>query len=397
MNQEHILSILYELAMVLSGETRSAPLAERFLQRLMFHTGFPCGLYLNQVSPLPETANEAPQCCAYLQTVIGDPALAAKRGQPLTLPADLGLGESAFIRDTALLADGFGEAGDWRTMLKLQAGDGHVFILLSSASLSSDLPFTAMFDPVLRNFVRVYDLCHANENHMADLEAANKELEAFSYSVSHDLRAPLRSIDGFSLALLEDFNDRLNDEGREYLQRVRRGVQRMGRLIDGLLDLSRMAQGPLLRQVVDLSALAERIIEDLREGSPERKVEVRIGKALVVSGDPNLLAVALNNLLENAWKYTGNRQRALIEFGLTMDNGEEVFYIRDNGTGFDMNYANKLFGVFQRLHEAGEFSGTGIGLATVQRVIHRHGGRIWAEAAVGEGATFFFTLPARGK
>ena len=397
MNQEHILSILYELSMVLSGETRSGPLVERFLQRLMFHTGFPCGLYLKNVLLLPEAENGEPLCSAFLETAIGDPELTANRGQPLMLPAVLVLGESAFVRDAALLADSFGEAGGWHTMLKLRARDNSVFLLLSSESLSSDLPFTAMFDPVLRNFVRVYDLCCANENHMADLETANKELEAFSYSVSHDLRAPLRSIDGFSLALLEDFGDQLDAEGQEYLQRMRHGVQRMGRLIDDLLNLSRTAQGPLSRKMVDMTALADRIIADLRESTPQRQVEVRLAEELVVSADPNLLAVALNNLLENAWKYTGNRQRARIEFGVTREKGEEVFYIRDNGTGFDMNYANKLFGVFQRLHKTDEFSGTGIGLATVQRVIHRHGGQVWAEAAVGEGATFFFTLPARGK
>ncbi len=226
----------------------------------------------------------------------------------------------------------------------------------------------------------------------AELEAANKEMEAFTYSVSHDLRAPLRAIDGFSQALLEDYSDKVDAEGQEYLQRVRAASQRMGKLIDDLLRLSRLARAPMNRQVVDLSAAVTRIVEELRTAEPERAVEVVIPPGLVAEGDPGLLEVVLRNLLGNAWKFTGKTANARIEFGRTEHEGRAAFFVRDNGAGFDMAYVDRLFGAFQRLHTENEFPGTGIGLATVQRIIRRHGGRVWAEGAVGQGATFAFVL-----
>jgi light-regulated signal transduction histidine kinase (bacteriophytochrome) len=226
----------------------------------------------------------------------------------------------------------------------------------------------------------------------AQLVAANRELEAFSYSVSHDLRAPLRGIDGWTLALLEDYGPRLDDQGRTYLERVRTETQHMGQLIDDLLSLSRVARAELQREPVDLTALAWGIIGRLRETGPERLVEFVIQEGLTAVGDPQLLEIALSNLLDNAWKFTGKRPGEVIEFGRVLQEGQPVFFVRDNGAGFDPAYADKLFGAFQRMHKASEFPGTGIGLATVQRILHRHGGRIWAEAAVDQGATFFFTL-----
>ncbi len=224
------------------------------------------------------------------------------------------------------------------------------------------------------------------------LQAVNQELEAFAYSVSHDLRAPLRSIDGFSQILLEDYIDTLDDEGKDYLQRVRSASQRMGELIDDLLGLSRVTRGEMLHEAVDLSAMAQMISTQLQQTHPERQVEFIITPGQVASGDARLLRAALENLLANAWKFTGNRASAKIEFGCVDDNGQTVYFVRDNGVGFDMTYVNKLFGAFQRLHSPSEFEGTGIGLATVQRIIHRHGGDIWAEGAVGQGATFYFKL-----
>ena len=226
----------------------------------------------------------------------------------------------------------------------------------------------------------------------AQLEAANKELEAFSYSVSHDLRAPLRGIDGFSQALLEDYSDRLDEQGRDYLRRVHAAAQRMAHLIDDMLKLSRISRAELRREEVDLSALARSVVEQLRKAQPERRVEVHIADGLKSQGDPQLLRIALENLLGNAWKFTGKTAEALIEFGATQEGGETVYAVRDNGAGFDMTYVDKLFKAFQRLHDAREFEGTGIGLATVQRVIRRHGGRVWAEGEPGRGATFYFTL-----
>lgn len=230
-----------------------------------------------------------------------------------------------------------------------------------------------------------------------ELEVANQELESFSYSVSHDLRAPLRGIDGFSQILLKRYADRLDDTGRDYLGRVRRASQRMGELIDDLLNLSRMSRSPLRRQEVDLSSVAELSLQELRRGTPERTVDVRVQPAMHTFGDPGLLRVVLDNLLGNAWKFTRHADPAKIEFGNMELNGEMVYFVRDNGAGYDKTYARKLFQVFQRLHSESEFEGTGIGLATVQRIILRHHGKVWAEGDSGKGACFFFTLPRRAR
>lgn len=224
------------------------------------------------------------------------------------------------------------------------------------------------------------------------LEATNSELESFSYSVSHDLHAPLRSIDGFSQALLEDYADCLDDEGKVFLQRVRAASQRMAQLIDDLLELSRLTRAEMRRESVDLTAVVQTVIDGLRQGDPSRVVECQVAEKITVDGDVRLLRIALENLLGNAWKFTGKRPHARIEFGALPETAPAVYYVRDNGAGFDPSYAGKLFGAFQRLHSAAEFPGTGIGLATVQRIVRRHGGRVWAESAVGEGATFYFTL-----
>ncbi len=224
------------------------------------------------------------------------------------------------------------------------------------------------------------------------LQAVNKELEAFAYSVSHDLRAPLRSIDGFSQVLLEDYASKLDEEGKDYLQRVRSASQRMAELIDDILNLSRLTRSEMRHETVDLSALAQAIATELRQSQPERQVEFVITPGLATKGDANLLWVALENLLDNAWKFTVKRPRARIEFGYAETSGQSAYFVRDNGIGFDMAYADKLFGAFQRLHSSNEYEGTGIGLATVQRIIHRHGGNIWAESAVNQGTTFYFTL-----
>lgn len=229
----------------------------------------------------------------------------------------------------------------------------------------------------------------------AQLEAANKELEAFSYSVSHDLRAPLRSIDGFSQALLEDYADKLDEEGKKDLQRVRAATQRMGDLIDDMLNLSRVTRKEMRLETVDLSAMAQTIAAELRRSQPGRKVEFVIAEGMVTDGDGGLLKVALENLLGNAWKFSGKRCPARIDFGITPGDGDAAYFVRDNGAGFDMAYADKLFGAFQRLHDQNEFSGTGIGLATVRRIVDRHGGQVWAEGEVEKGATFYFTLNAQ--
>jgi signal transduction histidine kinase len=227
-----------------------------------------------------------------------------------------------------------------------------------------------------------------------ELGAANADLEAFSYSVSHDLRAPLRAIDGFSRVLLSRYADRVDADGRHALERVRAGSERMGVLIDAMLGLSRLGRRPLELGDVDLSALAAEVVEELRAGEPERDVEVLIEPDVSAVGDKELLRVVLQNLLGNAFKFTSQQPHARVQFGRTEHASQAAIFVRDNGVGFDMNYADRLFRPFDRLHSESEFSGTGIGLATVQRVIARHGGRVWAQGAIGDGATFYFTLPS---
>ena len=225
-----------------------------------------------------------------------------------------------------------------------------------------------------------------------ELEASNKELEAFSYSVSHDLRAPLRSITGFSTILLEDYREKLDDEGKLYLKKIEDSGELMGQLMDDLLKLSRVTRSDLNLQRLDLSDMAHKIVDELRKDEPNRKVKVTIAPNMTANGDKNLLGLVLQNLLGNAWKYSSKTLEPRIEMGIVEHNGKQAYFVRDNGVGFDMTYANKLFQPFQRLHKTTEFAGTGIGLATVQRIIRRHGGEVWAEAKVGEGATFYFTL-----
>ena len=226
----------------------------------------------------------------------------------------------------------------------------------------------------------------------AELATSNAELEQFAYSVAHDLRTPLRGIDGFSQILLEDYADKLDEEGKDHLRRVRAGTQRMGRLIDDLLTLSRVTRGEMRRERVDLSALARGVSEDLRRTGPHRRVTFRIPDVLHADGDARMLRMVLERLLGNAWKFTSKNEHATVEFGAVDRDGSPAYFVRDNGAGFDEAYADKLFAPFQRLHRVDEFEGAGVGLATAQRIIHRHGGEIWAEGEPGKGARFYFTL-----
>jgi PAS domain S-box-containing protein len=226
----------------------------------------------------------------------------------------------------------------------------------------------------------------------AQLESANKELESFSYSVSHDLRAPLRSIDGFSLALIEDFSDQLSEIGRGYLERIRKATQRMGFLIDDLIKLSQVTRVELKDEPVDLSRTVKTIMETLRQSTPDREVERVIQEGLVARADPYLMRIVVTNLVDNAWKFTSRTKKARIEFGFSVIDGRPAYFVKDNGVGFDMTYVHKLFGPFQRLHAIEDFPGTGIGLATVKRIIARHSGQVWTEGEVGRGAVFYFTL-----
>ena len=275
-----------------------------------------------------------------------------------------------------------------------------IFVQSRSAFFDDDLALlqlladqTAIVLEHRRLFEEVHDLNRALERNVSELRALNDELGAFAYSVSHDLRAPLRSIDGFSQILLEDKGAALGDDGRKHLDRVRAAATRMGLLIDDMLLLSRLTRDEMNPRSVDLTLLARSVVDDLRAREPQRAVEFETNGALPATCDERLIRVALTNLLGNSWKFTRAREPAHVSFGGETHDGEAVFFVKDDGVGFDMRYADKLFGAFQRLHNTSEFEGSGIGLATVQRIVHRHGGRVWAESEVGKGTTFYFTLP----
>jgi light-regulated signal transduction histidine kinase (bacteriophytochrome) len=225
-----------------------------------------------------------------------------------------------------------------------------------------------------------------------ELEEANKELEAFSYSVSHDLRAPLRAIDGFSRIVLDDYGTLLETDGRQYLERIRSNAQRMSTLIDGLLSLAHITKGTLKKESIDITKIARAVVADLQVKDSERHVVIDIPDGLTAVGDTGLIAAVIANLVGNAWKFTSKKDDACVTVGMQQKESQSIFFVRDNGAGFDMAYSNKLFEPFKRLHTKSEFEGTGIGLATVQRIIARHKGQIWAESEVGQGATFYFTL-----
>jgi light-regulated signal transduction histidine kinase (bacteriophytochrome) len=247
----------------------------------------------------------------------------------------------------------------------------------------------------LKNSQReIQKLNHSLLQYAIELKASNAELEAFCYSVSHDLRSPLRSLNGFSQALLEDYPDKLDDKGKDYLTRICKSSEVMSQLIDDLLKLSRLTRAEMHHENVDLGKLAKEILARLQNEDPHRTVKVKIAGNLLTIGDENLLRSAMENLLDNAWKFTKQRAVAHIEVGKITKDKEKVFFIKDDGAGFDMAYIEKLFIPFQRLHSNQAFEGTGIGLGIVKRIINRHGGKVWAEGAVDKGATFFFTLPA---
>jgi light-regulated signal transduction histidine kinase (bacteriophytochrome) len=256
---------------------------------------------------------------------------------------------------------------------------------------------TATQNALLHAEVQEYaiDLERRVRQRTAQLENTNKELEAFAYSVSHDLRGPLRAIDGYGKILLEDYGSRLDEEGQDLLQRLRRSSQHMGQLIDDLLKLSRLTRQEMTLEKIDLGRLAVEVFRELDSVETEREIVFTVGNNLTANADDRLMRVALANLFSNAIKFTRKMPQAKIEFNAFIENGEKIFFIRDNGAGFDMRYAHKLFAAFERLHSTSEFEGNGIGLATVQRIINRHGGRLWAEGAINQGATFYFTVDSK--
>jgi signal transduction histidine kinase len=340
------------------------------------------------------------------------------RGTPIDRPLDESLAAQAFTEQRAMvtteepakgkrLPAGYEHAGPQYvlaapiTVGSRRLGVVAVLVRKRSAFFEDDLALLQLLADqaavVLehrRLFDEVLGLNRTLEHNVSELRSLNDELGAFAYSVSHDLRAPLRSIDGFSQILLEDKGPVLGDDGRDHLERVRAAATRMGALIDDMLLLSRLTRDEMKVENVDVTALARGVVDELRAREPQRSVEFESNGATPAKGDARLVRIALTNLLGNSWKFTRVRTPAHISFGGETRDGESVFFVKDDGVGFDMRYADKLFGAFQRLHSATEFEGTGIGLATVQRIVHRHGGRVWAESVVGKGTTFYFTLPS---
>jgi signal transduction histidine kinase len=339
------------------------------------------------------------------------------RGEPIDRRLDESLAGPAFVQQRALVS--IEDTGGTRqlppefrrdapryvlsaplTVGSRRIGVASILVQTRSAFFEDDLALlellssqTAIVLEHRRLFEEVQGLNRTLERNVSELRALNDELGAFAYSVSHDLRAPLRSIDGFSQILLEDKGAVLGDDGRKHLDRVRAAAGRMGSLIDDLLLLSRLTRDEMTPRSVDLTLLARSVVDDLRVREPQRQVEFESNGAVAATCDERLIRIALTNLLGNSWKFTRKREPAHVSFGGEQRDGESVFFVTDDGVGFDMRYADKLFGAFQRLHNASDFEGTGIGLATVQRIIHRHGGRVWAESEVGKGTTFYFTLP----
>jgi light-regulated signal transduction histidine kinase (bacteriophytochrome) len=261
---------------------------------------------------------------------------------------------------------------------------------LRSVGTTQDITERKHYDQALKQLNEELEQRVKQRTH--DLRVANRELESFAYSVSHDLRAPLRAIEGFSSLLEKEYVPQFDERGKDYFRRVRGGATRMGILIDDMLKLSKISRQEMHRELVDLSALVREAAEDLQGAEPERKVEWDTAPHVTAHGDQGLLRVVVQNLIGNAWKYSSKHATARIEFGVAEWNGRPAFFVRDNGDGFDMNHADKLFGAFQRLHSPIEFPGTGIGLATVKRIVHRHGGEVGAVGKTGAGATFYFTL-----
>ncbi len=314
----------------------------------------------------------------------GGPALAAELEVPVTPPASPG------GTRRAVAVAGYVQVGMSGATIRAKSRQIALFNLAGSVALAAVVLLVGSL--LLRQAVeRMREV--VGEARLANaLKVANRELEAFSYSVSHDLRAPLRAVDGFSQILIEDYGATLDATARSHLDRIRAGCQRMGHLIDDLLKLSRVIRQDMRPEEADLAAIASSVMDQLKAGEPGRTVVFAAPPRLVVRGDSGLLRAALDNLLGNAWKFTAKRPDARIELGVRSEGGEEVYFVADNGAGFDNAYAGKLFGAFQRLHSQEEFAGTGIGLATVQRIVSRHGGRIWAQGEVGKGAMISFTL-----
>ncbi len=387
-NDVQALTVLYDLALTIGSEVTVEALLSRTLQRFLYHTGFPAGIIY---SSLPGAASSAlPE--VRLEAAVGNYALIKRTGEAMPLPAAL--------VDTAPMLAELPDAlavlparRPYRHVLRLPIPDFGAALLLSPEAPRSALPLTELFVPIMSRLATAITLCQHVRERTAALQQANAELEAFAYSVSHDLRAPLRAIDGFSQILIEDHAAALDGEARRLLDQVRANTVRMNRLIDDMLSFSRMARREMAAMPVDMTGLAREAAAEAQAGAAGRSLRFEIGELPATHGDRDMLRQVLVNLLANAVKFTRTRAEAVIEVGGAAAIDGSTYYVKDNGVGFDMAYAGKLFGVFERLHAQKDYEGTGIGLAIVKRIVMRHGGRVWAEGREGEGAAFHFFLP----
>lgn len=386
----HALSVLYDLALTIGSESTVDALLTRTLQRFMYHTGFPAGIVF---SSLPD-AGDAAWKDVRLKTAVGNYALVKREGEVLRLPAALVQPTAALVEAPEVLAV-FPARKPYRFCLRLPIPDYGAVLLLSPEASSSPLPLTKLFMPIMSHLATAIMLCKRMKERTEALEQANRELEAFSYSVSHDLRAPLRAIDGFSHLLLEDYGPSLDDTGKRLLKQLRVATVRMGQLIDDMLSFSRMSRRGMAAKAVDMSELAREVATELQAGAEDRVVRFDMGDLPPAQGDRDMLRQVWVNLLSNAVKFTRTRAEAVIEVSGTATAEGNAYSVKDNGVGFDMAYVDKLYGVFERLHAQKDYEGTGIGLAIVKRIVVRHGGRVWAEGQQGVGATFHFYLPRR--
>jgi signal transduction histidine kinase len=380
------LVVLYDLALTIGSEVTLPELLSRTVQRLLYHTGFPAGLML---SP-PDESGEL-----RVDAAVGNYRLIKRVGQRMRLPGEL-LGEGAAFAEGPQLLESFPAARPYRFYLRLPVEDLGCILLLGYERPEAPLPWTELFLPIMARLATAIRVCRKLEQRTGELEQTNRELEAFAYSVSHDLRAPLRAIDGFSKIVLEDYGDRLDDEGRRLLGVVRLNTERMGRMIDDILRFSRTARQEMSTREVDMEKLTREVFDELSAlEPPERRILLQVADLPFACGDQAMLRQVLVNLLSNAIKFTRPKAEARIEVGFVAGLAENEYFVRDNGVGFDGGLGTKLFATFQRLHSADQFEGTGIGLAIVKRIVTRHGGRVWAEGKVGEGAVVHFTLSKR--
>lgn len=382
------LAVLYDLALVIGSEVTVDALLTRTLQRFLYHTGFPAGIVYSHRS----SADDPGWVEVRLDAAVGSYELVKRCGEWLRLPTELTAPAPILAERPDLLAT-LSARTAYCCYLHLPIAGFGGMLLLNAAAPASALPLTDLFLPIMARLATAIRLCQGIEERTAALRAANRELEAFAYSVSHDLRAPLRAIDGYAAILAEEHAPALGEDGRGLLSRVRSNAKRMERLIEDVLAFSRTGRREMSAAVVDMAALAREVAAELGTAAEGRLVRFEIGDLPGVEGDRSMLRQVWINLLSNAVKFTRYSPQALIEVDASTAADMNVYRVRDNGVGFDMAAAGKLFGVFERLHSGSEFEGTGIGLAIVKRIVERHGGRVWAEGQPGAGAQFHFSLP----